>query len=118
MLTIEIRLKVDGRELWLDGFAETFLGKIASEVGGEIERRLGGMWFTAPVEPQEKRADPKAVGIKEAARILGVSHYTVRLYAAQGKPNAVRFGRRVMIPMESVKRVSREGVAREGGLAQ
>ena len=114
MLSIEVRLRVDGRDVSLDRFAEAFAGRVAKDIGSEIERRLGGMKFPdrMPVEPQQKLAEPKAVGINEAARLLGVSPRTVHLYISQGKIRAVRFGRRVLVPMESIQKVLKEGVAR------
>ena len=54
--------------------------------------------------------EPLAVDVKEAGRLLGISHYTVRNYIRQGKINPVRFGRRVSIPMSEIERLSREGV--------
>lgn len=50
--------------------------------------------------------EPLAVGIKEAARLLGVSKYTIRAYERCGKIKGVRFGTRVLIPMDEVKRIA------------
>ena len=90
--------------------------RVAKAIGGEIERRFGwlmlpGVRETMAIESQEKRKEAKAVGIAEAARLLRVSPYTVRLYI-QGKIHAVHFGRRVLVPMESIQNVLKEGVAR------
>lgn len=116
MLSIEVRLRVDGREVSLDRFADEFAVKIAKEIGSEVERRLGGMRFPDASrmsdDPQVKKPEPKAVGLEEAGKMLGVSPATVRLYVRRGKIHAVRFGRRVLVPMESIRKVLREGVSK------
>ncbi len=54
--------------------------------------------------------EPLAVDIGEAGRLLGISPHTVRLYVRQGKIRAVRFGRRLSIPMAEIERLARVGV--------
>ena len=117
MINLEVRLKIYGREVSLDAFTEEFAERVAKAIGGEIERRFGwlllpGVRETIAIESQEKRKEAKAVGIAEAAHLLGVSPYTIRLYISQGKIHAVHFGRRVLVPMESIQKVLKEGVAR------
>jgi excisionase family DNA binding protein len=46
-----------------------------------------------------------AVGIKEAAKNLGISPDTLRRHIARGSIRAVRFGRRILIPVEALEEV-------------
>lgn len=62
--------------------------------------------------PWRERKGPKplAVGVNEAAKMLGVSPFTIRNYIASGRLRAVRVGRRVLVPMEVLEKVMVEGV--------
>ena len=60
-------------------------------------------------EQQDGRPAPLAVGIEEAARLLGLSPHTVRSYEYRGLIKSVRIGTRVLIPVEELKRLIREG---------
>jgi len=42
--------------------------------------------------------------LKEAARLLGLSIWTVRVYVKAGKLNPVRFGRRVLLEEKELER--------------
>jgi excisionase family DNA binding protein len=53
---------------------------------------------------------PLAVSIEEAARLSGLSKYTIRAYERRGLIKATRIGRRVLIPIDELKRVLRDGV--------
>ena len=52
---------------------------------------------------------PLAVDVREAARLTSLSVHTIRLYVNTGKIPATRIGRRVVIPMESLERLVKEG---------
>jgi excisionase family DNA binding protein len=45
---------------------------------------------------------PLAVSVEEAAELLGISVFTVRRSIQKGLLRAVRIGRRVVVPMESI----------------
>jgi len=49
-----------------------------------------------------------ALGIGEAARALGISPWTVRLWLRQGKISPVRLGRRVLIEPAELRRLVAE----------
>jgi excisionase family DNA binding protein len=66
----------------------------------------------------EPLSEPLVVSIKEAARLLSLSRFTVRLYAVQGLIKSVRLGKRIVIPLEEVRRVAREGVKTPKSLQQ
>ena len=64
-------------------------------------------------EPGERKPPkPLAVGVNEAAKILGISPWTTRCYVTQGALRAVHVGRRVLVPMEVLGKVVLEGVKR------
>jgi excisionase family DNA binding protein len=54
--------------------------------------------------------DQLAVSVSEAGAVVGLSKHTIRAYVRSGRVRAVRFGRRVLIPVEEVQRIAREGI--------
>ena len=50
-----------------------------------------------------------ALGIKDAALAIGLSHWTLRSMIRQGKIGAVRIGRRVLIEPSELLRVLESG---------
>lgn len=54
--------------------------------------------------------DPLAVGIEEAARLVGLSKYTIRAYIRKGRIRAVRVGRRVLVPVVALRELCEKGV--------
>lgn len=47
--------------------------------------------------PVERSMKELLVGVRDAAAALGLSHWTVRQYIRDGKIQAVRLGRRVLV---------------------
>ena len=52
---------------------------------------------------------PLAVGIAEAERLTSLSRPTLRLYIRTGKLRVTRCGRRVLIPVEALQELVRDG---------
>jgi excisionase family DNA binding protein len=50
-----------------------------------------------------------ALGVKEAAEAVGLSHWQIRKYIREGKLQAVRLGRRVLIEPSELQRLVEEG---------
>ena len=48
---------------------------------------------------------PLAVSVEEAGRLVGLSKHTIRKYIRQGLIDAVRVGRRVLVPVASLERL-------------
>lgn len=48
------------------------------------------------------------IGVKEAANRLGISHWTIRQYIKQGKLQAVRIGRRLLLEPSVLERLVRD----------
>ena len=56
-----------------------------------------------------------ALGLKEAAEAVGLSHWTLRAWVRQGKVQAVRLGRRVLIEPSELQRLIEQG---RGGIVR
>jgi len=50
-----------------------------------------------------------AVGVKDAAAALNISHWSIRKYIRQGRLRAVRIGRRVLIEPAELQRLIAQG---------
>ncbi len=88
MFSIEIKFKIGDREVSLERFATLFLKEVLRSEQMEITIQ------PAPVKPvavaasviiDRKEPEPRAVGPKQVAFVLGVSEYTVRAHVRQGK---------------------------------
>ena len=54
-------------------------------------------------------SEPRVFGIKEAARLLSVSPWSVRRWIRHKTIHAVRIGRRVLVPSSEIERLSGNG---------
>jgi excisionase family DNA binding protein len=68
-------------------------------------------------EDERKGPKPLAVGINDAAKMLGLSPPTIRQYVARGRIRAVRVGRLVLLPMGVLDKVMVEGGRQRLGAA-
>lgn len=116
MFTVELRFKEDGREVsfdWLvDEFAAKFAGVLKELITARKDEGLPGAKELPHLD--RERLMPKVVSITEAARLLGIRPSTLRVKVKQGKIRIVRIGRRVLVPMESIEKVMREGIPGRG----
>jgi excisionase family DNA binding protein len=112
MLSVEIRLLMQGKEVSVDSFVEFIVREVRSSVREEISRTL-------PKHGQQDADSPsridsemprQAVSIREAARLLSISVRTVDKYVALKLIRTVRVGRRVLVPMKSVNEVLSRGI--------
>jgi len=99
-------------ELSLDHLAKLFSEKVAGVLCEQLikTRPAVGAEGDLPARRGSESTMPKTVNITEGARLLGISSITLRLYAAKGRIPVVRIGRRILIPMESIEKVLKEGV--------
>ena len=99
--SVELTFKIAGRAVAPDQFVEAIAAKTLENLRREIE----GVRSAQPVTPRfataEREKQPRAVGIDRAAELLGLSPYTIRKYG---------FGRRILIPMETLEKVLRNGL--------
>jgi len=49
--------------------------------------------------------DALTIGLREAAELTGLSHWTLRRYIRDGRLSAVRIGRRVLLEPASLQRL-------------
>ena len=102
MFSVEMIIKIDGRSLTLDEFAERIVARALEGVRKDIQTiRVSREVPQQPVVVQ-RDTEPRAVGIERAAELLGISPHTVRKYVREGTLRAIRAGRRVLIPMTYV----------------
>jgi excisionase family DNA binding protein len=50
-------------------------------------------------------SEPLTLGIREAARLLSISHWSVRRWIRLGKLPAVKLGRRVLVEVAALQRL-------------
>jgi excisionase family DNA binding protein len=62
--------------------------------------------------------EPLAVDLDEGARLVGLSKHTLRAYVRRGVLNATRCGRRIILQVEELRRLVREGVPPKSERAQ
>jgi len=117
MFDVQVRFLVSGRPVALEGFVDSILAEITRRVRGEVQGlpqgRLAAQGFPWPANEGERK-EPKrlAVGVDEAAKLLGVSPFTIRNHIASGSIRVVRVGRRVLVPMEVLEKVMAEGLGK------
>ena len=109
---------MNGRIVRTEEFVDGLVQEVARRVGRQLQRpdQLSKQWpVGARSEFQEVReTKPQAVGINEAAKLIGLSPWTIRAYVARRIIRPIRVGSRVLIPMEVLERVSVEGLNWKG----
>jgi excisionase family DNA binding protein len=105
MFSIEIKCKIDGREVTLERFATLFLEGAVRRVIDEALPKLARVENRGSIQqplPQMPQAKPRVVSVEEAARTIGLKPSTIRAWIGARKIASVHLGRRVMIPMEAI----------------
>jgi excisionase family DNA binding protein len=105
MFSVEIKFKAGDREVSLERFATLFLKELLRSAQDVIKLHPAPMVpppVAAQVGMDTRNLEPRAVGLKQAAALLGVSEHTVRAHVRQDKIPSVRFGRRVLIPTKAI----------------
>lgn len=110
MLSLEIKVLINGKELSIDSVLQAIADRLRSEVREETSatpsRSEGACREPVPA------SDPpcQAVSVPEAARLLSVSPWTLRRYIALKTIRTIRIGRRVLVPMTTVNEVMQRGI--------
>ena len=111
MLNIEVRFKLEGRGVSVEAVAQNALDQITNSVKSELVQLPSQIRPVADNCPsQHPVREPLSVSVPETARLLGLKPATIRAWVSARKIRAVRIGRRVMIPMETVRQVSSDGL--------
>ena len=79
--------------------------ELAKMIDSSIERRMNPLkeLINKKLNPQKKN-----VTVKEAAKMLNVSELTIRNYVKNGKIQASKIGRRIVINLESLENSLKE----------
>jgi excisionase family DNA binding protein len=79
--------------------------ELAKMIDSSIERRMNPLkeLINKKLNPQKKN-----VTVKEAAKMLNVSELTIRNYVKDGKIQASKIGRRIVINLESLENSLKE----------
>ena len=80
MLTIELKLKLEGREVPIDKFLESIATQLGEGVRNEVRQAIS---LLAKPQPTLAERDPafskrRALGVCEAAKTLGISEASIR----------------------------------------
>ena len=97
----------------MERFATLFLTELLWSAQDEIKPQPAPMMppavVAAPVRVGTQDLEPRAVGLKQAARLLGVSEHTVRKHVREGTLPSVRFARRILVPTKAINDLSATG---------
>lgn len=113
MLRVEIKFRARDCEVILERFATLFLKELLRCAHDEIRPQpapvIPPAVIAAPASVDKKEPEPRAVGLKQAAFLLGVKESTVRKHVRRGAIPSVRFGRRVLVPMKAINDLTMKG---------
>jgi excisionase family DNA binding protein len=112
MLSLELKIFMNGKELSIDSVARAMAEQLRASVRDEISRSLSSRANPNEESPCVMNESPRnAVSVREAARLLSLSRRTLDSYIALKKVRVVRVGRRVLVPMTSINEVARRGIS-------
>lgn len=77
MFSVEVSFKVNGQEVPLDAFVEGLLAKTLSGLESEGRRRASVPGQGSLASLAERMAQPKAISVKQASELLGLSSYSL-----------------------------------------
>jgi excisionase family DNA binding protein len=107
MLSIELRLLSNGRQISIEDFADLVAAKVAGHVTLELKQHLE--------PPRITQANPKATvaSVRDATQLLGLSRSTLWKLIKEKRLETVRLGRRTLVRIESIQRVLTDGIPEE-----
>jgi hypothetical protein len=87
MLTIELKLKLEGREVPIDKFLELIATQIGEGIRNEVRQMISLQPQSQPTLLKQDAALSKrrALGVREAANTLALSEASVRNFIRQGR---------------------------------
>jgi excisionase family DNA binding protein len=115
MFSVQVKFKVGDHEVPLERFSALFLKELLRLAQDEIRPNPTPVGRASTLVPpaiyaqERKDVEPRAVGLPEAARLLGVSQHTVRKHVRQKMIPSIRIGRRVLIPMQTINDLTMSG---------
>jgi hypothetical protein len=114
MMIMEVRLKFEGHEISLEALARNATTEVIRGIKSELVHLLTKTRTIEHSAPQQLAKEPLAVSVNETAHLLGLKPSTIRAYLLRRKILGVKIGRRIMIPMDTVRRIASEGLPGEG----
>jgi excisionase family DNA binding protein len=109
MFSVEIKFRAGDREVSLERFATLFLKELLRSAQDEIRPVIAPTVAAAPFSMNRKEPEPRAVGLKQAAFLLGVREPTIRKHVRQGTIPSLRVGRRVLVPIKAINDLTMTG---------
>ena len=113
MFSVEVKFKVEGKEVTLQRFGELLLLEALRSAREQLQLNsvaVAPAPTAAKEYPSNRAPEPKVVSIHEAARLVGLRPSTIRKYVTIRKIAFVRIGRRVLIPIEGIDELIRRGL--------
>lgn len=114
MFRIEVKFRVGERDVPLERFVALFLAEALRSAQTEIQPKPAPVppphLTTPPWEAPKSKTEPRTIGIHEAARLLSLSPATIRKYISRQKISCVRIGKRVLIPIDTINELARNGL--------
>jgi excisionase family DNA binding protein len=62
---------------------------------------------------QQMIVEPRLFRLEQAGAALGVSHWTLRVWAKQGKLRTVKLGNLRLVPADELDRIAQQGIGRK-----
>jgi excisionase family DNA binding protein len=59
---------------------------------------------------QQEAVEPKLLRLEQAGAALGVSHWTLRIWAKQGKLRTIKLGHLRLVPVDELERIAQQGI--------
>jgi excisionase family DNA binding protein len=107
MLSIELIVKSNGNVIPLDRLIDMVADRVAESLKAATQQPV-------PIVPREDtflhEQSKRAYGLKETAKMLGVSEGSLRRWASMGRIPSVRLGSRVLISRQTIEKILRGGV--------
>jgi excisionase family DNA binding protein len=108
MFEIELRYKINGREVRCDQFVDAIKMQVTETIRNAIQLQMSTPPTRQSVPQQNIPAERRAYGLDEAAKLLSVSKATISRRIREGKIRAIRVGSRVLLPSESIQKILQE----------
>ena len=104
MFEIELKFKINGREVPCDAFIGALRLQIVEAVKAAIPPHVPEP-PRQTIPPPKLPTEPRAFSLNETSKLLSVSQATIRRRIPEGKIRAIRVASRVLVPSESFRAI-------------
>lgn len=105
MIGIELKFKINGREIQCDAFVHALKLQLTEVVKDAIQQQKSAEPARQILPQQNVPVERRAYSLDEAAKLISVSKFTISRRIREGKIRAIRVGRRVLVPSDSIHRL-------------